>query len=223
LFVRGFAQALRQDGLYKTSRSFSKKNGSFEKNSVDSGSKWQIVGGRISGITGIFHDLFGRIVGFFSDGRLIIRAGEIAAAAAILAFQHFESVGDHLSEIALLVVFVGVLTVGEFSFHVNQHALFEVFLGNFCLSAPNDNVVPFGLLHLVAFLVFVGFICGEGELGYCDATFQPSYFGVFAEAADESYFVDHNVLFIGFEKEVCLRKPPFSGRFKRVLKVEFFA
>src|SRR5208282_963296 len=100
------------------------------------------------------------------------------------ATEHAEIAGDDFKAGALLAFLILPLAGLDAAFDENERALLQILLGDFCLFAPNNNLVPFGALLTLAIAVFVGFVGGKGKIGDGLPAGGEARFGIAAEAAD---------------------------------------
>lgn len=111
--------------------------------------------------------------------------------ARIIGAQGFDIEHIDFSRVFLIAILVVPRPSLEFALDVDQVTLVQIGLHkSLDRFAPNDNVMPFGFLLFVAVAVGVGLVCRETEI--CDSltTTCVSNFRVFAQSADEKYFVD---------------------------------
>src|SRR5947209_6811658 len=113
---------------------------------------------------------------------------EVAAAPA----EHLEVLADDLGLVPLLARLLVVPgTRLEPSLQVDLLALGEVLAGDLGLLAPDDDLVPLGLLLLLAVLVPPAAVGGQGEAGDRLPRRGRPHLGVAAQVADQDHFVDH--------------------------------
>ena len=76
------------------------------------------------------------------------------------------------------------------AFDVDLAALLQIFSGDLRQTLPEHDVVPLGAILPLAALVFETLVGGERNLGHGRAAGGVLDFGIFAQVADENYFVD---------------------------------
>lgn len=141
------------------------------------------------------------VVGIVGGG---YRGGSLWGRGFGGTFGHVLFAGEHLHVVA--VDFGGVsfdpvlvfpVAGAQASLDVEEHAFFDVFLGDLGKAPPENDVVPLGLTDLFAVFVIVDFRGGEAETGDGHPAVKVAYFGVGPDITDENYFVYHGVI------EIC--------------------
>src|ERR1700690_2356951 len=102
-------------------------------------------------------------------GVFTLRGGEArisgaTGAAATSATEEAHVARDDLGDVLLVAVLVVVAAVGDAALDIDLAALGEILTAGLSLLAPDDDVVPLGLLLLLALLIGPALGGGDGEL-----------------------------------------------------------
>ena len=92
----------------------------------------------------------------------------LAAAGAVVTCptaQHLHGIGQDFIDKLFYTFFVLIFPPSDASLDVNRISLFQEALGNIGQSAPQNDVVPLGVAHLLAVFPFVSFCCCQRERG----------------------------------------------------------
>src|SRR6516225_7366854 len=121
--------------------------------------------------------------------------------------KHAHDIGYDFRCLALLAVtLVLPLSRLQSAFHVDEHALLEILLGNLGELAPENNAVPFCAFLTLAAAALERFVCGKCEIRYRLAARGVARFWVAPKAAYKNHFVD------GHEQEYS---PKYGDRKRR--------
>ena len=107
--------------------------------------------------------------------------------------QKLHRFADDFGGVALDAVLVGVATGTQAAFNVNRAAFVQVLLSNLCLTAEEDDAVPFGFFLQFALAVFVAARGGDDDVADRRAAVGGvAGFRFSAEVADQNDFVDRS-------------------------------
>ena len=85
--------------------------------------------------------------------------------------QHGHIITLDIGDISFDAVFVFILALSDSAFHKDSIPLFKVILGNFRQTPPEHDIVPFGMVYLLAFLVAIYFCSCQGKNSFFSPRF----------------------------------------------------
>src|ERR1051325_12099143 len=113
-------------------------------------SEWQVIG------IAVAYGLIGAAC------VVLLPSGIIVLLVVLAAAQHGKGFANHFSGVTLVAVFIFPRAGAQFPFNIDLHALLQILLSHIGQAAPQNNIMPFGLLLAVPVLVLIRFGGGDG-------------------------------------------------------------
>ena len=88
---------------------------------------------------------------------------KLTAISLFLRFKLFHFESHDFGYVYFIILSVGVLAVGDFSFYLHQFTFWKQALTYVCGFAPGDYIMPGGILYFLIVFVFVTFVGGQAE------------------------------------------------------------
>src|SRR5262249_36892954 len=111
--------------------------------------------------------------------------------AATAAAEKAHVARDDLGDVALVAVLVVVAAIGDAAFDVHLAAFREVLTAGLGLFAPDDDVVPLGLLLALTLLIGPALSRRDRELGDRAPARRETHVRVASQIADDDGLVHH--------------------------------